>query len=178
MALQSSGQIKLSEIRNEFGLGSGQIAMSSLYGKGNAAASGQIQMAANFYGTSSEVVLHSSTITPGTVTQKSGAVTFRGYDRSGSISGSNIGNISTTAISGTSRIVTMVMDRDDTATPPIRYFEVRFNGIFTGWTSIRVNGSKVATRTSATLVASNTGYRWSAANNNSFPVPTSFEIIQ
>ena len=54
MPLQSSGQIALSEIRNEFGLGSGQIAMSQLYGKGNApASSGQILMAANFYGVSS-----------------------------------------------------------------------------------------------------------------------------
>ena len=39
MPLPSSGQIALSQIRNEFSLGSGQIAMSQLYGKGNAPAS-------------------------------------------------------------------------------------------------------------------------------------------
>ena len=39
MPLPSSGnQISLSQIRNEFSLGSGQIAMSQLYGKGNAPA--------------------------------------------------------------------------------------------------------------------------------------------
>jgi hypothetical protein len=46
MPLPSSGnQIALSQIRNEFGLGSGQIAMSQLYGKGNApASSGAIEL--------------------------------------------------------------------------------------------------------------------------------------
>lgn len=51
MGLQSSGQIKLSEIAAEFG-GSAPHSLSEYYGKGNAAGSGQIRMANDFYGTS------------------------------------------------------------------------------------------------------------------------------
>jgi len=52
MALQSSGQIKLSEIATEFG-GSAPHALSEYYGEGNAPASGEIELATDFYGTSS-----------------------------------------------------------------------------------------------------------------------------
>ena len=51
MALQSSGQIKLSEIATEFG-GSAPHSLSEYHNKGNAPASGEIQLAADFYGTS------------------------------------------------------------------------------------------------------------------------------
>ena len=51
MALQSSGQIKLSEIATEYG-GSAPHALSEYHDKGNAPASGEIQIAADFYGTS------------------------------------------------------------------------------------------------------------------------------
>lgn len=51
MALQSSGQIKLSEIAAEYG-GSEPHALSEYHDKGNAPASGEIQIAADFYGTS------------------------------------------------------------------------------------------------------------------------------
>ena len=55
MPLPSSGQITLAEVRNEFfgNTGTTQFAMSGLYGKGNApASSGEIKLAADFYGTS------------------------------------------------------------------------------------------------------------------------------
>jgi hypothetical protein len=52
MALQSSGQITLSEIATEFG-GSAPHALSEYYDKGNAPASGEIELATDFYGTSS-----------------------------------------------------------------------------------------------------------------------------
>jgi hypothetical protein len=51
MTLQSSGQIKLSEIAAEYG-GSAPHALSEYHDKGNAPASGEIQIAADFYGTS------------------------------------------------------------------------------------------------------------------------------
>ena len=51
MALQSSGQIKLSEIAAEFD-GTVPHALSEYYDLGNAPASGEIQLAADFYGTS------------------------------------------------------------------------------------------------------------------------------
>ena len=63
MALQSSGQIKLSEIAAEFG-GSAPHSLSEYYGDGNAPSSGEIQLAADFYGTSSGLSL-STTITFG-----------------------------------------------------------------------------------------------------------------
>ena len=52
MPLQSSGQITLAEVRNEFfgNTGTTQFAMSGLYNKGNAPGSGEIQLAADFYG--------------------------------------------------------------------------------------------------------------------------------
>ena len=68
MPLPSSGEIKLSQIRDEFGLTSGQVAMSSLYGKGNAAASGQIRMGADFHGTAGNLIAGS--ITRGGVVDK------------------------------------------------------------------------------------------------------------
>ena len=67
MALQSSGQIKLSEIATEFG-GSAPHSLSEYYGNGNAPASGEIQLAADFYGTSN--YLASGTITVGYATVK------------------------------------------------------------------------------------------------------------
>ena len=68
MPLASSGEIKLSQIRDEFGLTSGQVAMSSLYGKGNAPASGEIQMGADFHGTAGSLIAGS--ITRGGVVDK------------------------------------------------------------------------------------------------------------
>lgn len=62
MALQSSGQIKLSEIQTEFG-GSNPIALSEYYSKGNAPASGEIQLAADFYGTSNTFAAGNQSVT-------------------------------------------------------------------------------------------------------------------
>jgi len=56
MALQSSGQISLSQIAAEFG-GSAPHQLSEYHDKGNAPASGEIQLAADFYGTSDQVLM-------------------------------------------------------------------------------------------------------------------------
>ena len=173
MALQSSGQISLSQIRNEFGLGSGQIAMSSLYGKGNAAASGQIQMAANFYGTSAVTYIHQSTVTTGSVAGNKSPLVYRGYTGGGT--GTNVGtvafgSINTRTISGTSIQVNTVAMRDDNnsgAIPSNDVYVLQFTAAFTGWTYVII-GSTTLTRASATNV--NGGrYEWnqgtmSAAN--------------
>ena len=50
MPLTSSGQISLNDIATEFG-GSQPHQLSEYYGKGNAPGSGEIQIAADFYGT-------------------------------------------------------------------------------------------------------------------------------
>ena len=76
MALQSSGQIKLSEIATEFG-GSAPHSLSEYYGDGNAPSSGEIQLAADFYGTSNNISL-STTINIGLQTHKAG-ITSRGF---------------------------------------------------------------------------------------------------
>jgi hypothetical protein len=102
--LVSSGQIKLSDIRNEYALGSGQIAMSQLYGKGNAAASGQIQMAANFYGTSNITYLVNGTITSGRMTAKT-SVIHTGYSTKVHNTGGTIGSKSLTTNSGLTHVV-------------------------------------------------------------------------
>lgn len=68
MALQSSGQISLSQIATEFG-GSAPHSLSEYHNKGNAPASGEIQLAADFYGTANGLSL-TTTITFGTQTTK------------------------------------------------------------------------------------------------------------
>lgn len=78
MALPSSpNQISLGDIRTEYGLASGQIAMSSLYNKGNAPSSGEIQIGADFHGTSNATTL-STTMTVG-VQQHKVAIENRGF---------------------------------------------------------------------------------------------------
>ena len=54
MGLQSSGQISLNNIATEYG-GSQPHQLSEYYSKGNAPSSGEIQIAADFYGTSNIV---------------------------------------------------------------------------------------------------------------------------
>lgn len=97
MPLTGSGQIKLSDIRNEFGLGSGQIAMSSLHGKGNAAASGQIQMAANFYGTSNVSYLAQGSLTVGYVGANKGNQIYKGRWNGTPADNVVIGSVSSTS---------------------------------------------------------------------------------
>ena len=98
MALQSSGQIKLSEIATEFG-GTAPHALSEYYGEGNAPASGEIQLAADFYGTSSVTYLVNGTLTAGQVTDKSNYV-MRGYDPSTPSSNASIGSVSLSTNTG------------------------------------------------------------------------------
>ena len=56
MALTGSGQISIGDIAGEFG-GSAPHALSEYYDKGNAPASGEIQVAADFYGTANAQTL-------------------------------------------------------------------------------------------------------------------------
>lgn len=177
MPLPSSGnQISLSQIRNEFSLGSAQIAMSQLYGKGNAPSSGEIQIGADFHGVSAETVLHSSTITVGQRVLKS-TVTDKGYDvGNGGFTNAGFGSISTTAITGTSQTVLVVVDRQSTDNILGPFFRLNISGNFTGWTSIRINDTTTLNRSAATLGSSGSivTYQWSG----NYPTPTSFKIIQ
>ena len=191
MALQSSGQIALSEIATEFG-GSAPHALSEYYaggsnvasGTGSIPSSGEIQLAADFYGTSAEVVLHSSTITPGSRTVKS-TVIEEGYESgSGGLSSSAYGSISTTAITGTSAIVKACVDRDSNDAILGGLFHFSLSSAFTGWTSIRINNSVTLNRSAANFSSSGSTqiYQWNTpsgtAGNNTYPTPTSLKIIQ
>jgi len=132
MPLVSSGQIKLSDIRNEFGLGSGQIAMSSLHGKGNAASSGQIQMAANFYGTSSATLHANTTIT---VALGGSKTNLRGVEVG------SFGSIASTAIANSSNQIDEVY-HDGLAN--VFRFHLKTSTAYTAWTYIEiVNGSTI-----------------------------------
>ena len=62
MALTGSGQISLGDIAGEFG-GDAPHALSEYYDKGNAPSSGEIQLAADFYGTSDALTVSGGTRT-------------------------------------------------------------------------------------------------------------------
>ena len=179
MALQSSGQIKLSEIATEFG-GSAPHSMSEYYaggtnvssGTGSIPSSGEIQLAADFYGTSAEVVLANSNVTSGFRHIKSGT-NFDGYSKSESDDETfttPFGSIADSSISGTSTIINSVVCRQGVG----GYFQISFSAAFTGWTSVVFNGSTTITR--ASMTADNGNKRF--FKNGGFADPTSIKIIQ
>jgi hypothetical protein len=98
MALQSSGQIKLSEIATEFG-GSAPHSLSEYYGAASGVpASGEIQLAADFYGTSNIVLLAAGSMTAGRVSEAKNVqgetATYIGRNPSTAFGSSSIGSMS------------------------------------------------------------------------------------
>ena len=88
MALTGSGQISLLDIATEYG-GSAPHALSEYHDKGNAPSSGEIQIAADFYGTSNALYV---TATGGTVTT-SGDYKIHTFTGSSTFSISEAGNV-------------------------------------------------------------------------------------
>lgn len=165
MALQSSGQISLSEIATEFG-GSAPHSLSEYYDKGNAPSSGEIQLAADFYGTSSS--LATGTVNVGTRAVK-GGVTENGFSQGSTTNGVSFGSLSSYAISGTSTQIYGLYNR----TGFIPFFMFAFSHSFTGWTSISINnGAHVFNRTSANSTNNNRDFKFDGA----FQTPTSFVV--
>ena len=170
MALPSSGQLSLSQIRNEFGLGSGQIAMSQLYGKGNApASSGQILMAANFYGTSN--ITFNATISNANRSQKAG-LNQKGYSNGNS--DTNTGNVAFGSISNTSGFgsnIQALYFHDDSPVPqglgsPDR-IRLYLNTNSTSWTSMKLSlngGGEITYNRTAAVMNTQQGslrrYEW------------------
>ena len=141
MALQSSGQIKLSEIATEFG-GSAPHALSEYHGKGNAPSSGEIQLAADFYGTSSGTVQANVTITVASGGSKGAS---RGVDVG------SFGSISSTAIANSSNQIDEVFFDGFAG---VQRFHLKTSTSYTAWTYIEItNGSTVTrfNRTDASL---------------------------
>lgn len=185
MALQSSGQITLAEVRNEFfgNQGTSQFAMSSLYGKGNApASSGEIQLAQDFYGTSSS--LAQFTITCGKRTIKSsggGNFDFGLVIPGASGTGASTGFGSLTSAAGSNqfanRTVAGVVINQDFALTNTMKLNIIFNGTTNAdsiWTSVTVhNITRNRVNFSASTV-NNTGYRYQislGAANTTNPLP-------
>lgn len=169
MPLQSSGQIKLSEIATEFG-GSAPHSLSEYHNKGNAPASGEIQLAADFYGTAN--YLASGTITPGYATVKNT------NDESGYSSGSSnnangnrtFGSISSNAISGTSIVIVGIFESPQI----VQRFRLGFSAAYTNWTKLTINGSVVFLKANITAGGgTNPLYEW-ANGSGLTTTPTSF----
>ena len=138
MALQSSGMISLANIAAEFG-GSAPHALSEYHGQGNAPSSGEIQLAADFYGTSSS--LAQFTITAGAFSQKANLVET-GFKNSTGLGGSlNYGSTSGT-ITFANRTIVGLFVVDDAALSNTTRLNVVFNGTSNAdsiWTSVTVH---------------------------------------
>lgn len=145
MALQSSGQIKLSEIATEFG-GSAPHSLSEYYGDGNAPSSGEIQLAADFYGTSNSISL-STTINIGNQVLKAGIVNKGFISSSGRTVGTTNDNANgTTTTIGSiannsygSGVVEALYVTEGTTILPHMHFEISTSQ--SNWSSITVNGN-------------------------------------
>ncbi len=171
MPLQSSGQITLAEVRNEFfgNTGTTQFAMSGLYGKGNApASSGEIKLAADFYGTSAGFA--SGNIGVGTRTLKAGTDQkgFSNGNGNAGTGGGSFGSISNNSISNSSAVIGAIYIQVGTG-PRLTIF---FDGAtYTNWTTLTINGNYSVNRTAANT---NTGSRYDW--NGNFNLPTTFVI--
>ena len=184
MALQSSGQIKLSEIATEFG-GTAPHSMSEYYaggtnvpsGTGSIPTSGEIQLAADFYGTSAVTYLANTTVNSGTAVIKSGCQ-HNGYSSTGAHATSGVyGSIGSAAISGTSTTILAVYFRDDSPSgfsgPDVLRI-VFSTANFTGWTTLtvsRADGSAqyVVNRSAASLTSNGHLYYWNYSNSSTNP---------
>jgi hypothetical protein len=172
MALPSSGQISLSDIQTEFG-GSNPIALSEYYSKGNAPASGEIQLAADFYGTSASI--HTTTFTAGIDSSKSGR-DIVGYDTNTLTGGVSIGSITTATFTHNSETITIERIVDD----EIQGDYIKFsksgtaNYQWTGWTTAEIVGVGTMTRTSVSF--NNAGFGQSS-NWGSLSSGSTYTII-
>jgi hypothetical protein len=95
MAIVASGQVSLGDIQTEYG-GSNPIQLSEYYGDGNAPASGEIQLAADFYGTSSNIIGITITSNGGwSTSSNAGNSTNHGHGSSQTIQWTALGSFTT-----------------------------------------------------------------------------------
>ena len=181
MALQSSGQITLAEVRNEFNLGSGtsQFAMSSLYNKGNAPASGEIQLASDFYGTSNNLCEFQITVGKRTIKSTGGGNFDFGFvipGSNGTGASTGFGSITSGSNSFGGRNVVAVFTNQDNALTNTLKLNVVFNTTspFTGWSSVKVHNIQRNRVNFTGGVLAGTSYRYIitlGAANFSNPLP-------
>ena len=155
MALQSSGKISLSQIAAEFG-GSAPHSLSEYYGDGNAPSSGEIQLAADFYGTSNNISLN-TTVTCGQQTLKvdiynrgfisSNGRTVGTTDDNANGTTSTIGSIANNNISGGGVVYSVY----ETVSPLAgSKFKFEMSTAATNWTSLTVNSTTITRSSMAT----------------------------
>ena len=137
MPLPSSGAISLSQIRNEFSLGSGSIAMSQLRSRGNAPASGAVIMGSHFHGVSSFSGFANTNIGSGTFTTKSSPTLTRRYGYSDGINQTAMGSIVDNSISNSGATIRQMT----TMTGFSPFTNIQFSSAYTSWTSIKINNS-------------------------------------
>jgi len=165
MALQSSGQIKLSEIATEFG-GSEPHSLSEYYDKGNAPSSGEIQLAADFYGTSN--YLAEFVISCGTRNIKSGNDEY-GYQTTGTGGGSSYGSISSgSAVFGGRTVVgvNMAIDSSGSNTTKIHVIFSGTSNADSVWTSVKVHTTTRDRTAFSGGIINATAYRYSITLGN------------
>ena len=168
MALQSSGQISLSNIATEFG-GSAPHALSEYYGSDTVPSSGQISFS-NFYGTSAFTGFAQGNIGVGNRNIKAGT-DQRGYSNGNSYAGTgsqSFGSISNFQISNTSRVIAAIYIQQGFGAK----LNITFTGSYTGWTTLTINGNYSVNRTSASSNNNNQRYEW----NGNYNLPTTFTI--
>lgn len=167
MALPSSGAISLSQIRNEFSLGSGQIAMSQLRSRGNAPASGAVIMGSHFHGVSAVTYMTlNTTVSIGHYSQKAG-ISYTGFKSQTSFvdgNTNNFGSIANNAPSGTSSVITNLFKHEDVAGAFVELkFNTAHNAIFN---NLIINGVTFSYASRAS--GANGNFHWNVANNNAF----------
>ena len=146
MALPSSGQISLNDIATEFG-GTAPHALSEYYSKGNAPASGEIQIAADFYGTSASI--HTTTFTAGIDSSKSGRDII-GYDTNTLTGGVSIGSMTDDDFVDGSNTITIVRVTDDEGSGSMLKFTLGGSAYqYTGWSTAEIVGLGTMNRSSA-----------------------------
>ena len=159
MALPSSGAISLSQIRNEFSLGSGQIAMSQLRSRGNAPASGAVIMGSHFHGVSSFSGFVNANITSGSHTTKASPTLTRRFGYSDGITSPAMGSISSTAISNSGAYIRQMT----TMTGFSPFTNIQFSSSYTNWTTLTINNQYNLSRTSANVNNGNKDFRWNGS---------------
>tara|TARA_B100002019_G_scaffold37617_1_gene31457 strand:- start:5097 stop:5651 length:555 start_codon:yes stop_codon:yes gene_type:complete len=164
MPLPSSGSISLSQIRNEFSLGSGQIAMSQLRTKGNAPASGAVLMGGHFHGVSAVTNLALFTLNIGSRNIKAGQDEYgfmtTAYGATG-MGTSNYGSTTPSAQTVNGRNISAIVCYVDTAVSNSRQLRVVFGGTsaFTNWTTMKIDSASYD-RSTFTGAVNNGTYRF------------------
>ena len=173
MALQSSGQIKLSEIAAEFG-GSAPHSLSEYYSGGsnvpagtqNASSvtiptSGQISLASSFYGSVAEVVLINTTITSAIRTQDAKIGIYQhGFSDGTGTGGVSFGSITSNSISssGNRTLKRVSTGGSSNQSNHVLTFAVS-QYTWTGWTKVVITkGSIVGTLLRADLASGSFGH--------------------